>query len=251
MKMLIHLLAFCLVATCNAELRTWTAVNGKEVEAEFVSNEKGIVKLKLKSGKVFEVPANKLSKKDNEFIRFLGKPEGVNLDELEIRFPEGIHYAEGDSAPYTGKFYEIFNEFRILGDFKDGKQEGLEIWFYKNGQKEREVNFKNGKENGLELCWNQNGQKTGEGRYKDGKQDGLWISWHGNGKKWSEGNFKEGKRDGLYVAWHESGQKKCEELWKNGKKISEKHWNIKGESIAPRKSLILEAIEEIEAEIEK
>jgi len=29
--------------------RTWTAVNGKEVEAEFVSNEKGIVKLKLKS----------------------------------------------------------------------------------------------------------------------------------------------------------------------------------------------------------
>ena len=36
-------------SVCHAELRTWTAVNGKEVEAEFVSNEKGIVKLKLKS----------------------------------------------------------------------------------------------------------------------------------------------------------------------------------------------------------
>ena len=42
------------------------------------SNEKGIVKLKLKSGKVFEVPANKLSKEDNEFISSLAKPEGVN-----------------------------------------------------------------------------------------------------------------------------------------------------------------------------
>ena len=55
---------FVLGSVCNAELRTWTAVNGKEVEAEFASNEKGIVKLKLKSGKVFEVPANKLSKEE-------------------------------------------------------------------------------------------------------------------------------------------------------------------------------------------
>ena len=93
------ILFFVLGSLCHAELRTWTAVNGKEVEAEFVSNEKGIVKLKLKSGKVFEVPANKLSKEDNEFISFLAKPEkinpnpeGVNFDELEPRgkFPNFI-----------------------------------------------------------------------------------------------------------------------------------------------------------------
>ena len=69
---------------CHAELRTWTAVNGKKVEAEFVSNEKGIVKLKLKTGKVFEVPANKLSKEDNEFISSLAKLEGVNVARVLI-----------------------------------------------------------------------------------------------------------------------------------------------------------------------
>ena len=69
MKKIIPLLAFCLIATCNAELRTWTAVNGKEVEAEFVSNEKGIVKLKLESGKVFEVPLDKLSELDQKFLK--------------------------------------------------------------------------------------------------------------------------------------------------------------------------------------
>ena len=84
MKSLIPFLIFCLIATCNAELRTWTAVNGKEVEAKFVSNEKGIVKLKLKTGKVFEVPANKLSKEDNEFISSLAKPEGVNVARVLI-----------------------------------------------------------------------------------------------------------------------------------------------------------------------
>ena len=71
-------------SVCHAELRTWTAVNGKEVEVEFVSNEKGILKLKLKTSKVFEVPANKLSKEDNEFISSLAKLEGVNVARVLI-----------------------------------------------------------------------------------------------------------------------------------------------------------------------
>ena len=68
MKKITPFLVFCLVATCNAELRTWTAVNGKEVEAEFISNSDGQVTLKLKSGKVFKVPLDKLSKNDQNFI---------------------------------------------------------------------------------------------------------------------------------------------------------------------------------------
>ena len=84
MKMISVLLLLCLSAICNAELRTWTAVNGKEVEAEFVSNEKGVVKLKLNSGKVFEVPANKLSKEDNDFISSLAGKDGINENELTM-----------------------------------------------------------------------------------------------------------------------------------------------------------------------
>ena len=84
MKTFISFLILCLIATCNAELRTWTAVNGKEVEAEFVSIEKGIVKLKLKSGKVFEVPANKLSKEDNALISSLAGTDEINDNELTM-----------------------------------------------------------------------------------------------------------------------------------------------------------------------
>ena len=35
MKTFISFLIFCLIATCNAELRTWTAINGKEVEENY------------------------------------------------------------------------------------------------------------------------------------------------------------------------------------------------------------------------
>jgi len=221
--MIIPFLAFCLVATCNAELRTWTAVNGKEVEAEFVSNEKGIVKLKLKTGKVFEVPANKLSKEDNEFISSLAKPEGVNLDE-ELEFRKDITYLKGSDTPYTGKAFTL----------------------YENGQKESEVNFKNGKFEGPSVVWHENGQKWIEANYKDGKEVGLSVTWYKNGKKGAEDNYKDGKQDGLQVSWHENGQKAAESNWKDGKLVegSEKYWTEKGEPVAPLGKPIFKLIEE-------
>ncbi|MEC8906421.1 MAG: SHD1 domain-containing protein, partial [Verrucomicrobiota bacterium] len=64
MKILI-LFFFVLGSVCNAQeskFRTWEAVNGKKVEAEFVSNSDGQITLKMKTGKTFKVPLNKLSK---------------------------------------------------------------------------------------------------------------------------------------------------------------------------------------------
>ena len=204
-------------SVCHAELRTWTAVNGKEVEAEFVSNEQGIVKLKLKSGKVFEVPANKLSKEDNEFISSFAKPEkvnpkpdGINVEKLEER--EGIIYLKGSDTPYTGKAF-------ILEE---------------NGNMMSEENFKNGKPEGLQLRWHANGQKKSEVNYKDGKEDGLAVAWYENGKKQGEANFKNGKQDGLAVMWHPNGQKMNEGTYKDGEIVSEKYWNSKGEPVDSR-----------------
>ena len=209
-------LPLLLGSVCNAELRTWTAVNGKELEAEFVSNEKGIVKLKLKSGKVFEVPANKLSKEDNEFIRSLAKPEGVNFNELETR--EGIKYLNGSDAPYTGKVF----------------------LFHENGQKMSEGNYKDGKGDGLWVHWHENGQKRSESNLKGGKANGLWLMWHKNGQKWIEEDYKDGKCEGLSVRWHGNGQKQVEGNFKDGELISAKFWNSKGEPVSSKEEAGLE-----------
>ncbi len=150
------------------EFRTWTAINGKKVEAEFVSNEEGIVKLKLNSGKIFEVPANKLSKEDNEFIGSLAKTEGINADELEWR--EGIWYLKDSKTPYTGK----------------------SLKWHENGQKKVERNFKDGKFDGPSNAWYENGQKRWEANNKDGEADGLVLEWHENGEKFIETNYKNG-----------------------------------------------------------
>ncbi|MDB4711200.1 toxin-antitoxin system YwqK family antitoxin [Verrucomicrobiales bacterium] len=136
-----------------------------------------------------------------------------------------------------------------------GRQDGLEITCYKNGEKKRETNFKDGKldgpmnawhENGhkkfethfkdgiiegLWTEWHKNGHKSLEDNYKDGKPDGLSVQWHENGQKMAEGNYKDGKPDGLLRGWHDNGQKKGELTYKDRKMISEKYWNSKGEQV--------------------
>ena len=98
--MLIALITCFLTAVSNAELRTWTAVNGKQVKAEFVSSLRGNVKLRLESGKVFEIPRDKLSKKDHEFIANLYKVESVgggvkkrpksSVSQLRFKIADGV-----------------------------------------------------------------------------------------------------------------------------------------------------------------
>ena len=237
--MRILILFFVLGSACHAELRTWTAVNGKEVEAEFVSNEKGIVKLKLKSGKIFEVPANKLSKEDNEFIGSLAKPEkinpnpeGVNQDELEER--EGIIYLKGSDTPFTGKYLNFFEngQKKLEGSYKDGKLDGLEVAWHENGKKMGESKFKDGMDV-LRAEYYENGQKAHEITFKDGKMI-LEMRWYENGNKLGEGHYKDGQANDLWARWHENGKKASEAYHSKGGKLvegSEKFWNNKGEPV--------------------
>ena len=139
--MRILILFFVLGSVCHAELRTWTAVNGKEVEAEFVSNEKGIVKLKLKSGKVFEAPLNKLSKADQEFLK-ANPSSGLLADNIvgkvmtfEFEGDEILVQFNGDGRMLAGE----------NGGLEDGGQtytiEGNEVLVFTDGKSDGGISF--------------------------------------------------------------------------------------------------------------
>lgn len=83
MKILVTVPLFiCFIVFCGlaqevrSELRKWPAVNGKQMEARFVSNNDGQVELSLINGKTFKVPLNKLSEADQDFIK--AKPYPAN-----------------------------------------------------------------------------------------------------------------------------------------------------------------------------
>ena len=190
MKTLIPFLILCLIATCNAELRTWTAVNGKKVEAEFVSNEKGIVKLKLNSGKVFNVPLNKLSKADQEFLKSKSPSKETTDEEALLKFLPLIsdddveRYAKNaidssdDTINYTG-WTKAVNEGQLveLVHLKNGKPDGPSILWYTNGQIEEWSLYRQG-----EVVQLQNYYKTGEKKMINRWGIGFNV-WHKNGEK--------------------------------------------------------------------
>ena len=85
MKTLIPFLVFCLIATCNAELRTWTSIVGTKVEAELVSLTGNQVTLKTKAGKTLKLPLNKLSKADQEFLKAKPSPKEPTKGEVGVK----------------------------------------------------------------------------------------------------------------------------------------------------------------------
>ena len=95
--------------------------------------------------------------------------EGVNAEELEQR--ESIWYLKESKTPYTGKAYSLHANRQKAGEwnYKDGKQDGLFVWWNEKGKKVEEENYINGKQDGLDVHWHNNGQKSYEANYKDGK----------------------------------------------------------------------------------
>jgi antitoxin component YwqK of YwqJK toxin-antitoxin module len=251
MKKIIPFLTFCLVATCNAELRTWTAVNGKEVAAEFVSNEEGVVKLKLKSGKVFEVPLNKLSKSDQEFLK--AKPSSGSLVDnivgkvitLEIEGDVNRIQFYGDGRILTGETENV-EDFRFTY-----KIEGNEVLVFDEEERDGGISFSSsspkvgdqvemgpeeekmkGKITTIEKITKIEAVDELEGVnakkvvhrenifYLKGSETpytGRIFLLHDNEKMSKEAYIKEGKQVGTETRWYKNGKKKGEANFKDGK----------------------------------
>ena len=157
---------------------------------------------------------------------------------------DGIRYWANSNKPICGCI-EILHEngeIGYRGNFKDGKNEGLEESFFKNGQLSRRVNYRNGKKHGLFERFHENGEIRMRRHYKNGKDHGLFatFSWDGelsfklnykNGEKHGlyeyyntagivhlRGYFKDGKRDGPFRRFYKDGQIEKEQYYKNGQK---------------------------------
>ena len=79
----------------------------------------------------------------------------------QLEEQQGVTYLVDSGKPFTGKSFEL----------------------HENGQKELEINYKNGKQDGLEVWWHDNGKKKHEYTYKDGKLvEGSYKFWNSKGE---------------------------------------------------------------------
>ena len=110
-----------------------------------------------------------------------------------------------------------YAKISVLTQYKDGRKDGREISWYKNGKKHWDVTFK---ENGRWFTgtwWYTNGQKVSEETYKDGK---LWTAraWKINGDKCPDTNVIDGT--GVRTQYHGvSGKRRWRQNFKDGQRI--------------------------------
>ncbi|MDC0100495.1 DUF1566 domain-containing protein [Crocinitomicaceae bacterium] len=128
------------------------------------------------------------------------------------------NYKDGKEEGVQKDWYEngqIWDEL----NYKDGKEEGVQKSWYENGQLRSESNYKDGKEEGVQKSWHENGVLAYTEYYKDGKKEGVQKSWYWDGQLMSEWNYKDGKEEGVQKSWYENGQLRSEFNYKDGKRI--------------------------------
>ena len=119
--------------------------------------------------------------------------EAIERDKLQKQGTKGEElYAPNDQAAYTGwvKLMYPNGQIMILGQIKDGKQDGLVTKWYENGQKRQEENYKDYKLMSA-VGWKPNGDKCPVTNVKDG--NGLWVWYKEDGTESFRKTYKNGE----------------------------------------------------------
>ena len=131
---------------------------------------------------------------------FPGLVLGETMDDLEYR-GDGLIYENFSDVPFTGNITGKTEQ----GTIRNGKKEGLWVYYYDNGQLSYKGTFKVGKKDGPWVYYHSNGQLSYKVTYKDNKKDGPYVNYYDNGQLSSKGTYKDGKEDGRWVRYWSDG----------------------------------------------
>ena len=100
--------------------------------------------------------------------------KAIDMGTLQKRSKAGeeFSYAPVEQIPYTGWTKRMYDDGKLgdLKQYKDGKPDGAYYNYWQsNGQKWIEGNFKDGKEVGIWVFYNKDGTVSSRHTYKDGE----------------------------------------------------------------------------------
>ena len=130
---------------------------------------------------------------------------------------KGLYYRKSSDVPFTGNVTG-----KKQGEIKKGKKVGLWVSCWSlNGRVNSKETFKDGKLDGLSVYYHDNGKVYIKVTFKDDKEEGPYVSYHDNGQLWSKGTLKDGKREGPWVEYKKDGTvwEKYTGTYKNGVKV--------------------------------
>jgi antitoxin component YwqK of YwqJK toxin-antitoxin module len=151
--------------------------------------------------------------------------EGV-FEGKKLQSRNGVAYFARQMNPFTGvATWELENLEKKESIYRDGKKQGMETWWYDNGEKKFEGSYMGGKPNGRFTRFYRNGKKSYERIFRDQELVAA-IAWEPNGDKCPDTKYVKG--NGKLCQYHENGKKESEITFRDGKKIAQKKWDVDG-----------------------
>ena len=170
-------------------------------------------------------PSTEMQALKAEIEALKNQAEGVFEGE-KLQSRNGVAYFARQMIPFTGvAIWELEDLEKKESLYKEGKKQGVETWWYDNGQKKFEGTYMGGKPNGRFTRFYRNGKKSYERIFKDQKLVAA-IAWKPNGGKCPDTKYVKG--NGKLCQYHENGKKESEITFRDGKKIKQKKWDGDG-----------------------
>ncbi|WP_170234193.1 energy transducer TonB [Segetibacter aerophilus] len=133
-----------------------------------------------------------------------------------------------------GKFqyFHPNKSLESLGDFVNGKKEGIWVSFYPNKIIRDSSLFKDGKPIGTSFRWHSNGYISDSSIYnEDGS--GVSVGWFDNGAPSRAGRYAPGRAmNGKWQFFHKNGKLSSTEIYTDGRLVNKTYFDEDGNTIA-------------------
>tara|TARA_Y100001934_G_C11952003_1_gene585361 strand:+ start:108 stop:644 length:537 start_codon:yes stop_codon:yes gene_type:complete len=136
----------------------------------------------------------------------------------------GLYYKKFSDVPFTGKTNGQFQQ-----TFKDGKRQGYQETYYKNGQLNSKTNWKDGTKHGLSVEYYENGQLMMTSNWKDGEKHGPSYVYYHHMRLARKETFKGGMKHGPFEVYEASRHLIERGTYKDGELISRTCFTISGD----------------------
>lgn len=140
------------------------------------------------------------------------------------------NYRDSSCTIPNGKFryYHPNGIADSVGEYRDGKKEGLWLAFHSNGMIADSAMYINGNKVGTAFRWHKNGYIADSSVIsEDGS--GVSVTWFDNGLPSSAGRFSAGHQmHGKWKFFHKNGNLSAVEVYDNGKAVDNQYFDEDG-----------------------
>ena len=142
----------------------------------------------------------------------------IFADSLNIKTIGGITTANG--RPVTGRLFSLYTpkDTAFSVGFLNGKEEGVALFWYKEGPLKEHRLFRNGHKEGIHKGWWPNGRKKFIFHFKDDMYEGNVQEWDELGQPYRDMNYHLGQEEGQQRLWYDNGQLRSNYIIKNNRR---------------------------------